>query len=55
MAVNMTSLWELITEVTSHTNELVDLVILGVVIICANAIGTFVTDILKRGAKGGKK
>ena len=54
MAVNMTSLWELITEVTDHTTELVDLVILGVVIVCAYAIGGFVTGILKKGASAGK-
>lgn len=54
MAVNMTSLWDLITEVTSHTSELVDLVILGVVIMCAYAIGNFVTSILKTTSKGKK-
>lgn len=54
MAVNMSSLWDLITEVTSHTTELVDLVILGVVILCAYAIGNFVVGILKTGTKGGK-
>ena len=49
MAVNMSSLWELTTEVTSHTSEIVDLVILGVVITCAYAIGTFITNVLKKG------
>lgn len=52
MAVNMSSLWELITEVTDHTTELVDLVILGVVIVCATAIGGFVVSILQSGKKG---
>jgi len=46
MSVNMSSLWELISEVTDHTGELVDLVVLGVMIMCAFAIGTFVTGIL---------
>ena len=55
MAVNMTSLWELITEVTDHTTELVDLVILGVIIVCAYAIGGFVVSILKTGTKGAKR
>lgn len=49
MAVNMSSLWDLITEVTSHTTEIVDLVILGVVITCAYAIGGFIINVLKKG------
>lgn len=51
MAVNMSSLWDLITEVTSHTTEIVDLVILGVVITCAYAIGSFIIGVLRKGTK----
>lgn len=51
MGVSMGELWNLTTEVTSHTGELVDLVILGVVITCAVAVGGFITDILKNSAK----
>lgn len=47
----MTSLWELITEVTDHTGELVNLVILGVSITIATYIGFVVTGIIGGGNK----
>ena len=39
----MSSMWEMITEVTSHTSELVNLVILGICILIAGYVGTMVT------------
>jgi len=42
MSVNMSSLWELITEITDHTAELIDLVILAVVISVIFMVGAFV-------------
>lgn len=45
MSVNMTSLWELITEVTTHTEQIIDLVILGIVISIVLFLGAFVVGI----------
>jgi len=46
MSVNMSSLWELITEITDHTAELIDLVILAVVISVIFMMGAFVVGIV---------
>jgi len=55
MSVNMSSLWELITEVTTHTEQLVDLVILGVVITVVFAVGAFIIGIVTGDATGTKE
>ena len=45
-AFNFTVIWDLIDEITDHTDSLINLVILGVIITIATVIGMFLTRIL---------
>lgn len=51
MAVNMSSMWYITTEVTNNTNMFIDLIVLGVILFCALEIGVFITNILRKTTK----
>ena len=45
------SLWDMINQVTSQINTILNLIILGIMISCVYAIGTFITNTVKKGTK----
>ena len=47
MSVNMTELWSLITEITTNTDTILNLIFLGVIIAVTYAIKWQIMDFLK--------